>query len=170
MDSVAPVLYAELRRIAAAKLRAERAGHTLDPTALVNEAFVRLLSTHGVSWQSRGHFFAFASSLMRRILVDYGRRRSAVKRSISRLVPDATGWAGYRSGENLVALDEALTELERGDARKARVIEMRYFGGMSGEDIAAAMGVGTATVTRDLRVAEAWLRSFMTSSGGVARV
>lgn len=163
MDRLAPMVYTDLHRIAASYLREERTDHTLQPTALVNEAFVRLIGVENSSWQSRGHFFAYSSAVMRRILVDYARRRNAEKRRhvAIQLTPGILPSEQTTSRDPLLVIDDALRDLEQGDPRKARVIEMRYFGGMTGEEIAAALGIGTATVTRDLRTAEAWIRSYL---------
>ena len=154
-----PVVYREMRRLAASRLRVERSEHTLQPTALIHEAYLRLVQ-HGQSkWQSRAHFFSVASTVMREILVDHARKRSAYKRGggLSK-VPweDALSFAPER-GAALIALDDALSELEKFDERKSRLIQLKYFGGLTGEEIAEVLQISTSTVTRECRLAEAWL-------------
>jgi len=159
-------LSAELRRLAAGYLRRERPDHTLQPTALVNEAYVRLLGQkQAPSAQNRSHFFAIAAQLMRQILVDHARRRQASKRS-GRKVPleEAINLADGRSAD-LLTLDEALKALEEVDARKARAIELHYFGGLSLEEIAEVLQISTRTVTRELAFAEAWLHRQFKETG-----
>lgn len=166
LDELIPLLYGELRRLARRHLRGERTGHTLQTTALVHEAYVHLVDTE-IPWQDRAHFLATAARQMRRILVDHARARRSAKRGGSFvLVPlqeDATP-----SGETPTAildLDEALTRLADHDSRKARVVELHFFAGMTYEEIAEVLGVSTATVRLDVRIAKAWLRSEL--SGGV---
>ena len=161
MDEAAPALSAELRRIAAARLRADRSVHTLQPTALVNEAYLKLLRGTGYSFESRGHFFALASHLMRQILTDYARKYRAARRNGERLPLDQNAFNLPARADEMLALDEALEQLARCDERKARAVEMRYFGGMNGDEIAAVLGVATATVSRDLRMARAWLEHYL---------
>lgn len=154
-----PVVYRELRRIAAVQMRGERSDHTLEPTALVNEAFLRLVGAANLQPKNRSHFFAIAAQAMRRILVDHARRRGAQKRgsgdrpALLLDVADATADPnGY-----VIALNEALHELEALDPRQARVVELRFFGGMTIEETADLMGVGHATIERDWKLAKAWL-------------
>ena len=158
---VLPLIYRELRRIAARELRRERAGHTLQATAVVHEAFLSLEGVEGCRWLSRDHFFAFAAHLMRRVLVDHARRRKRTKRGgAAPHVPlsevEAAGLAFDRSPD-LVALDDALSALQALDARKAAVVELRYFAGLSSEETAAALGISVETVGREWRRAKAWL-------------
>jgi RNA polymerase sigma factor (TIGR02999 family) len=150
-------VYAELRQLAACYLRHERPDHTLQPTALVHEAYLRLVDQQNLSWENRSHFYGVAARLMRQILVDYARRRRAGKRAVHEVPLEETiSFARERSAD-LVALDDALTELEKLDARKCKAIELRYFGGLSMEEIAQALKISPVTVRRDLRMAETWL-------------
>lgn len=156
---VFPLAYGELRRLAASMLRNQRPGHTLQPTALVHEAYLKLLGDEPPDFQSRAHFFAVAARVMRQILVDHARSHMAEKRGGGApRVPldEAIASPGAWSNE-LIVIDEALEELARFDARKAQVIEMAYFAGMTGDEIAEALSISVRTVTRDLRMAEAWL-------------
>jgi RNA polymerase sigma factor (TIGR02999 family) len=158
-ERLTPLVYDELRRRARHYLRGERPHHTLRPTALVHEAYLRLIRLDQVEWQDRAHFFALAARQMRRILVDSARARQNRKRgggavrvtfTESLLVP--------RSSPDLIALDEALDLLAGKDERKARVVELRFFGGLTNEEIGAALGISTDTVTRDWQMAKLWLR------------
>lgn len=153
------LLYEELRRIAAGYLRGENVGHTLQPTALVHEAFLRL-SSQQVAWQDRTHFLAIAATTMRRILVDHARRRSAVKRDGGILVTLDDSAEDINRGNkamNLLALDDALLRLAELDPRTARVVELRFFGGLSVEECASSLGISPASVKRDWSFARAWL-------------
>jgi RNA polymerase sigma-70 factor, ECF subfamily len=163
LEELTPLVYAELHRLAAACLRRERPNHTLQPTALVHEAYLRLVDQRNPSWQNRSDFFRVAAHLMRQILVDHARRRQAGKRA-GRNVPlkDTVSFARERSA-NLVALDEALGALEKLDARKCQAIELRYFGGLNTEEIAKTLDVSAVTVRRDLRLAKSWLYREMRS-------
>lgn len=156
-----PLVYGELRRLAASHLRSERGDHTLQPTALVHEAFLRLVGQRSVSWASRAHFYGIAAQMMRRVLVDHARRRLAAKRSPGTLYLDlgehAAAAVPDRAPE-LLSLDRALTELERLDPRQARVVELRFFAGLSVEETAEVAGISTATVKREWRTARAFLR------------
>jgi RNA polymerase sigma factor (TIGR02999 family) len=159
LDELAPIVEAELRRLARGYMRHERAGHTLQPTALVNEAFVRLIDWKNVEWQNRAHFFGVSAQIMRRILVDFARRRPHAKvPNDVRKVPldDAPEIAVDRS-QDLVALDDALKTLEALDPRKSRIVELRYFGGLSVEETAEVIGVAPITVMREWSKARAWL-------------
>lgn len=157
LDDLAPLVYRELRQLAANYLRKERQGHTLQPTALVHEAYLRLVDQNKPAWQSRSHFFGVAARLMRQILVDHARRKKAGKRrGLTVSLEEAVSFAPGR-GRDLVALDSGLHALEIIDARKCKAVELRYFGGLSMEEIAQTLGVSTITVRRDLRMAEAWL-------------
>jgi RNA polymerase sigma-70 factor, ECF subfamily len=163
LDELTPLVYKELRQLAASYLRKERQGHTLQPTALVHEAYLRLVAQASPTWQNRSHFFGVAARLMRQILVDHARRRQANKRAGSKVkVPleEAVSFQ-YERGKDLLALDSSLTALEKLDARKCRAVELRYFGGLSMDEIAQALDVSAVTVRRDLRMAEAWLHKEM---------
>ena len=152
----------ELRKLAASYLRRERPGHTLQPTAIVNEAYMRLIPQRNVRWENRAHFFGIAAQMMRRILVDHARRRRAAKRGEAEPI-SVSGIADPRAGSafDVLALHEALTELARLDARQERIVELRFFGGLTIEDIAAVVGVAPATVKRDLVSARLWLKDRM---------
>jgi len=154
-----PLVYSELHRLANRYMRGERAGHTLQTTALVNEAYIRLVDSSRVQWQNRAHFFAVAAQLMRRILVDFARRRKYQKRGAAwRHVTLSQGLnVAVNEDADLVAVDQALEALSKLDARKARVVELRFFGGLSLEETAEALKVSTDTVGRDWRAAKAWL-------------
>jgi RNA polymerase sigma factor (TIGR02999 family) len=156
-----PAVYDELRRVAAHHMAGERAGHTLAPTALVNEVYLRLGSYQNISWQNRAHFFAMASRIMHRVLVDHARKRKAAKRggAESAVTLFESRQADGRIEEvDLIALDEALTQLEALDPRQCQVVQMRYFGGLKNDEIAAVLGVSVPTVKRDWAVARVWLR------------
>lgn len=157
LDELTPLVYAELRKLAASYLRKERPDHTLQPTALVHEAYLRLVGQENVNWESRSHFFGVAARLMRQILVDHARRLQAGKRAGRKVsLEDTVSLVEGRSA-NLTALDDALTLLENFDARKCKVVELRYFGGLEVEEISQALQVSPVTVRRDLKVAESWL-------------
>jgi RNA polymerase sigma-70 factor (ECF subfamily) len=158
-----PLVYGELRRLAAAYLRGERADHTLQATALVHEAYLKLADTRAAEWQDRAHFFAVAAQAMRRILVDHARAHGTIKRGggggekqATRL--DAAVALIQERAIDLEALDEALVRLAEIDAQKARIVELRFFGGMSVEEAAEVLGVSSRTVERDWTMARAWLR------------
>ncbi|HTQ54950.1 MAG TPA: sigma-70 family RNA polymerase sigma factor [Bryobacteraceae bacterium] len=159
LDRLIPLVYDELHSLAAQYLRRERPGHTLQPTALVNEAYLRLVDQRDVQWQSRAHFMGVAARMMRRILVDHARRRGRVKRGSGKQVvslDEALTLTDEKVG-GLIALDEALTALSAFDARKGRVVELRYFGGLSNDEMAEVLQVSTMTVMRDWKLAKAWL-------------
>ena len=159
LDDLLPLVYNELRRLAHFQLRQERPYHTLQSAALVNEAYLRLVGMNTPQWESRSHFFAIASQLMRQILVDYARRRGAGKRggSVCMLsLEDATEKAPTKEVD-VVALDDALRKLAEIDPRQSRIVEMRFFGGLTLEQISAALEIGSATVQRDWTAARAWL-------------
>ncbi len=157
-------LYDELRRLAAAYMRRERPGHTLPPTALVNEAYLRLVDdTQPVA--NRGHFFALAARHMRHILVDHARRRRSQKRGRGeKAITMVEGLLSDEKPTELIALDDALSALQAIDERKAQIVEIHYFGGLTQEEIAAALDVHPNTVARELRLARAWLQSQMQSA------
>ncbi len=161
LDDLTPLVYRELRQLAASYLRKERQGHTLQPTALVHEAYVRLVDQSNPTWQSRSHFFGVAARLMRQILVDHARRKQADKRAgIKVSLDEAVSFQQERS-RDLIALDSGLTALEKIDPRKCKAVELRYFGGLSMDEIAQTLEVSVITVRRDLRMAEAWLHQEM---------
>lgn len=159
LDALLPVVYQELRRLAARYMQGERIGHTLQATALVNEAYLRLIDVRQVQWQNRAHFFAMASRLMRRILVDSARSRGYQKRGggAPMVSFDEALAVPTEPGRDLVALDEALTALAQLDARKSQVVEMRFFGGLSLDETAEALHVSRDTIKRDWRMAKLWL-------------
>ncbi len=158
LDALMPLVYAELRRLAERYLRGERPGHTLQPTALVHEAWLRLVGQDHRTFEHRNHFFAVAANVMRRILVDHARAAQADKRGGGWVkIPLQDVGAAADSLVDLLALDRALEQLARVSARQAQVIELRYFTGLNVEEVAALLGVSAATISRDQRVAEAWL-------------
>ena len=158
LNQLLPLVYDELRRLADRYLHRERADHTLQATALVHEAYLRLIDQR-VSWANRAHFFGVAAEMMRRILIDHARSRQAAKRGsagIKLSLDDVLEITDERAAD-LIALDEALKALAEFDAQKARIVELRFFGGLSIEETAAVLGLGTATITRQWRLAKAWL-------------
>ena len=157
LDRLMPLVYDELRRLANRYMRSERPEHTLQATALVNEAYLRLVDMK-VSWQDRAHFFAVAARLMRRLLVDHARANQRAKRESGPKVSlDDALEVSSKPALDLVALDEALTRFATFDPRKAEIIELHFFGGLNNEEVAEALGISRATVQRDLRLAKAWL-------------
>jgi len=160
LERLTPLVYEELRQQAARYLRRERHAHTLQTTALINEAYVRLIDVKDVQWQSRTHFFAIAANLMRRVLVDHARHRDAAKRGGAqiRLTLSDVDAVTKEKDIELLAIDEALTRLAVLDPQQARVVELRFFSGLSVEETAAALGISPKTVKRDWSVARAWLR------------
>lgn len=167
LDKLAPIVYDKLRRLAGAYLSRERPDHSLQATALVNEAYLRLVDYKRMRWENRAHFFAVSAQLMRRILVDHARRHN-LKRGggIQHLVLDETAVVGGSRGEDLVVLDDAMQALARIDPRKAQVVELRFFGGLSVKETAEVLKVSAVTVMRDWSTARAWLYREM---GGGAR-
>ena len=159
LDRLTPLVYDELRRIASRYMRRERPDHTLQTTALVNEAYLRLVDQKNVRWQDRAHFFAVSAQVMRNILVDHARSRRYLKRGgeARKLVLDEGAIMSPERASDLVALDDALNSLAAVDSRKSRVVELKYFGGLSVEDIAEVMKISSITVRRDWRAAKAWL-------------
>ena len=158
-DRLAPLVYDELRRMAHGYMRGEREEATLQATALVNEAFLRLVDATGVDWSDRAHFFAVSAQMMRRILVDAARARGRAKRggAAAKLSLDEVPEIGSEHAQELVAVDDALDALAAFDPRKARVVELRFFGGLSVEETAAVLGLSPQSVMRDWRLARAWL-------------
>jgi RNA polymerase sigma factor (TIGR02999 family) len=159
LDRLMPLVYSELRRLAKARLGSERSDHTLNTTALVHEAYLKLADQNRINWQSRAQFFALASQAMRRILVDYARRRNAAKRGGNNVVNirEADSVASDMKTDDLVALDESLKRLAEVDPRQSQIVECRFFGGLSIEETAKVVGVSTATIKREWAVARAWL-------------
>lgn len=163
LEQLTPLVYTRLRQLAASYLRKERQGHTLQPTALVHEAYLRVVDQTSPNWRNRSHFYGVASRLMRQILVDHARLRQAQKRGRSRVrvsLDQVLGSQKERSAD-LIALDISLNALEKIDARKSKAVELRYFGGLSLEEVAQALNVSLITVRRDLKMAEAWLQRDM---------
>lgn len=163
LDQLMPVVYQELHKLAHSYLRRERPDHTLQPTALINEAYLRLVKQDFPEWQSRKHFYGVAAQLMRQILVEHARTRAADKRGggvRNFSLDEALVFSDERAAE-LVALDDALVALSKFDERKVRIIELRFFGGFSLEETAAAFDLSVATITHELRLARAWLRREM---------
>jgi RNA polymerase sigma-70 factor (ECF subfamily) len=163
LDKLTPIVYNELHRIAHRYMRRERLGHTLQTSALINEAYIRLIDQREAHWQNRAHFFAIAAKLMRRILVDQARRKGYAKRGgnpqqVS--LDEGMAVSGGRETD-LVALDDALKDLETVDERKSRIVDMRFFGGLSLEEIAEALEISVPTVEREWRAARAWLHRAM---------
>ena len=159
LNQLLPLVYAELRRVAARQLRNERADHTLQPTALVHEVFIRLVDQRKVDWQNRAHFFGVAANVMRRILVDHARRRGASKRGegVPSVSIDEARDIAASEGMPVLALDQALDRLEKVDAELAKIVELRAFGGLTIEEAAHVLGVSPSTAKRDWRTAKAWL-------------
>jgi RNA polymerase sigma factor (TIGR02999 family) len=154
-----PIVYQELHRLAAGHLRHERRGHTLQANALVHEAYIKLVAQRNTDWQSRAHFFAVASNLMRRILVDYARRQLRAKRGgrPTQLSLDDVVLFSRDRPDRALALDECFTRLERLDGRQARIVELRYFGALTFEEAAEILGVSSTTIRREWTSAKAWL-------------
>ena len=159
LDRLTPLVYEELHRLAHQHMSRERRDHTLQTSALVNEAYLRLIDQRNVHWQNRAHFFSIASRLMRRILVDHARAHTRAKRGggALRVSLDEAAFVSQERASELVALDEALTSLSVIDQRKCQVVELRFFGGMSVEETATALGVSPITIKRDWSTAKAWL-------------
>jgi RNA polymerase sigma-70 factor, ECF subfamily len=166
-ESLAPIIYGELHRIARGYMSRERPDHTLQATALVHEAYLHLIDVHSVGWQDRAHFFAISAQTMRRILIDRARASAAVKRggSATHLHLDDIPEVGSWRGSELIALDDSLTTLAKMDPRKAKIIELRFFGGLSVDDTAEVLKISPQTVMRDWKLARAWLERELASSG-----
>jgi RNA polymerase sigma factor (TIGR02999 family) len=164
LTELTPLVYEELHRLAHHYMSGERDGHTLQTTALVNEAYVRLIDWKNVRWQNRAHFFAVSAQLMRRILVDFARSRDSNKRGAGALAValDEAEFVADDIGTDMVAIDDALNALAKLDARQSRVVELRFFGGLSIEETAEVLQVSAATVRRDWSLARAWLRRELT--------
>jgi RNA polymerase sigma-70 factor (ECF subfamily) len=167
LEKLTPIVYDELHRLARHYMRQERSGHSLQTTALVNEAYLRLVDCKRMRWQDRAHFFAVSAQLMRRILVDHARRHN-LKRGlgVQHVSLEDTAVLGGHRDEDLIALDEAMLALVRLDSRKASVVELRFFGGLTAEETAEVLKVSTITVLRDWSTAKAWLYREMTGEAG----
>jgi RNA polymerase sigma factor (TIGR02999 family) len=159
LDRLIPQIHDELRKLAASYLRKERPDHTLQPTALVNEAFLKLVDQRAVKWQNRAHFFGIAAQAMRRILVDHARAHAASKRggAVRKVPLEDAAMIGRAVDVDVVALDEALTRLAALDPQQSRIVELRFFGGLTMEETAEVMRISPATIGREWRVAKAWL-------------
>ena len=167
LEKLIPLVYAELHRLAKRYMRRENAGHTLQTSALVNEAYLRLIEAHGVRWQNRSHFFAVSAQIMRRILVDFARARWNLKRGggARQVSLDEGLVVSPERGADLLALDEALEKLAVLNARQSRVVELRYFGGLNEEEVAEVIKVSPRTVRNDWSLARAWLYRELSSEG-----
>jgi RNA polymerase sigma factor (TIGR02999 family) len=170
-EQLAAVVHAELRRIAARMMESERSGHTLQPTLLANDAYMGLVGLADQNWQNRAHFFAVAAQAMRHILVDHSRNKHALKRggTFDRLENPSDFAANIQDPETLLALDQALTRLARKDPRQAKVVELRYFGGLTEEEIAEVWNLSLRTVKREWSAARAWLFAELTRGHGRRR-
>ena len=170
LDALVPLVYEELRRQASRYLRRERVGHTLQTTALIHEAYMRLVDQKNVHWQNRAHFFGIAAQMMRRILVDYARTRQRAKRGGSDVRVSLSEATLKAPGQNLdvVALDEALERLAEIDEQQSRIVELRFFSGLTVEETAEVLGISTATVKRDWSMAKAWLHREIRGEVGMA--
>ena len=174
LQQLTPLVYGELRKLAGAYLRRERPGHTLQPTALLHEAYLRLIDQNHQDWASRSHFFGVAAHLMRLILVDWARKGNAGKRgagarqvslNLNAANLNAAGAVG-QAPEDLIALDDSMTKLAAFDPRKAQIVEQRYFGGMTVAEVAESLGISSATVERETRLAQLWLCREMKGGSG----
>jgi RNA polymerase sigma factor (TIGR02999 family) len=167
LDALISAIYADLRRLAVGHMQSERDDHTLQPTAVVHEAYLKLIDQRATEWKDRIHFFAVASRVIRRILVDHARERLALKRGGGggRISIEQTEVVAPTRGVDLVALDEALQELDAIDAQQAKIVELRFFGGLTIEEIAESLSIGRRTVDRDWQAAKAWLCFRLAGSG-----
>ncbi|MDX6303760.1 MAG: hypothetical protein QOI77_729 [Blastocatellia bacterium] len=159
LDKLYPLVYDELHKMARRYMNREQAGHTLQTTALINEAYVRLVDQKHVHWQNRAHFFAISAQIMRRILIDHARREHYAKRGggAQKISLDEVAMVAVERASSLLLLDEALTRLGEIDSRRSQVVELRYFGGLNNEEIAGVLKISENTVTRDWNMARAWL-------------
>ena len=167
LDELYPLVYNELHRLARRYMSRERKGHTLQTTALINEAYVRLVDQKNVQWANRSHFFAISAQIMRRILIDHARRHAYAKRGggAQQVSLEEAANVGPDQGRELMLLDEALKSLAEMDPRRSQVVELRYFGGLNNEEIAGVLHVSENTVTRDWNMARAWLYQQLSGSG-----
>lgn len=168
LDQLYPLVYDELRRLAHGYLRRERKGHTLQTTALINEAYLRLVDQKHVHWANRSHFFGISAQIMRRILIDHARRYNYAKRGggAQRISLDEAAVVAKQRGQALLMLDEALKSLAKIDPRRSQVVELRYFGGLNNEEIAGVLKISENTVMRDWNMARAWLYQELSGSAG----
>lgn len=166
LDELYPLVYDELHRLARRYMSRERHGHTLQTTALINEAYVRLVDQRNVHWANRSHFFAISAQIMRRILIDHARRHAYAKRGggAQRVSLDEAATVTRLAGAEIIRLDEALKSLAEMDPRRSQVVELRYFGGLNNEEIAGVLNISENTVTRDWNMARAWLHQQLTES------
>jgi RNA polymerase sigma-70 factor, ECF subfamily len=166
-DELMPLVYDQLRKLAKNYMRQQRPGHTLQTTALVNEAYLKLIDSSRVNWQNRTHFFAISAQLMRRVLVDFARAKNSLKRGGERIqvTLDEKIEVPTEKPLDLVALDEALQTLAKMNERQAKIVELRYFGGLSEEEIAETLGISYRTVRRDWNIAKAWLYRELSQDG-----
>ena len=166
LDQLYPLVYNELRRLAHGYLRRERKGHTLQTTALINEAYLRLVDQKHVHWANRSHFFGISAQIMRRILIDHARRYDYAKRGggAQRISLDEAAIVAKQRGRTLLLLDEALKSLAKIDPRRSQVVELRYFGGLNNDEIAGVLKISENTVTRDWNMARAWLYQELSGS------
>ncbi len=171
LDALMGAIYDDLRRLAVAQMHSERDGHTLQPTAVVHEAYLRLVDQRTTDWKDRAHFFAVASRIIRRLLVDHAREREAAKRGggAQRIALEDADLAAAMPDTELVALDEALSELGAISERQAQIVELRFFGGLTIEEIAEALGIGKRSVDRDWQIARAWLYCRLTGDDAEQR-
>lgn len=176
LERLTPLIYDELRRLARSHIRRERGGHSLPPTGLVNEAYLRLIDASDIEWQDRAHFLSVSSRIMRRVLIDAARRRTAQKRGAAERCADGPAVdfdriaaAGSDRAATLCALDDALAALARLDPRRAQVIELRFFGGLSVDETAEVLAVSPQTVMRDWKLARAWLMRELRHAGETSR-
>ena len=168
-SNLIPVVYDELRRLASSYMRRERVDHTLQPTALVHEAYLKLIEQRSVNWQSRAHFFGIAAQLMRRILIDHARSHTREKRGgeQKKVSLDEVFVFSEQQADELLAVDDSVNRLEKIDPRQARVVELRFFGGLGVEEVAEVLGVSPKTVKRDWSVAKAWLYADLKERHGI---
>jgi len=159
LDELFPLVYSELRKLAANRLRNERSDHTLQPTALVHEAYMRLVEQHSTDWQNRAHFFGLAAEMMRRILVNHAIKNNAEKRFGNQTKLALDEIVDFTRGQdvNLIRVDEALTILAEFDPKQAKIVELKFFAGLTNEEIAEVMSVSDSTIKREWRIAKAWL-------------
>ena len=165
LDALTPIVYSELRKLASSKLARERQGHTLQPTALINEAFLKLIANAPEVVNSRAHFYGLASQLMRQVLVDHARKHRSGKRGSGavNISLDQVMAAAIEPDGDLIALDDALGELAKLDPRKCRIIEMKFFGGLTADEIGIALNISQSTIARECRMAEAWLHRYLSA-------
>ena len=167
LEDLVPLIYPELRRLARKYMRQEKPGHTLQTSALINEAYLRLAGTEAAEWQNRSHFFAVAAQVMRHILIDHARKHQVARRGggLLRVSLDETAFASHERAAEFMALDEALTKLALVDARKSQIVEMKFFGGLTVEEVAEVMKLSPITIKREWRAAKAWLHLEITERG-----